>query len=67
LKSALEQADSRSETSNFAGWWYYNAGALESALGNRQQAEAKFRQAFLLPDRMLGYHSTRLARAEMAR
>jgi tetratricopeptide (TPR) repeat protein len=65
LKSALEQADSHSETSSFAGWWYYNAGALEAALGNQQQAEAKFRQALLLPDRMLAYHSTRLARVEM--
>ncbi|MGH9495412.1 MAG: tetratricopeptide repeat protein, partial [Candidatus Sulfotelmatobacter sp.] len=65
LSSALEQADSRSETSSFAGWWYYNAGALEAAMGNQQQAEAKFRQALLLPDRMLAYHNTRLARLGM--
>ncbi len=64
LNSALEESNSRSETSSFAGWWYYNAGALESALGNRQEAEAKFRRALLLPNRMLAYHCTRLARGE---
>jgi tetratricopeptide (TPR) repeat protein len=64
LKSALIQSDGRSESSSFAGWWYYTAGALEAALGHQQQAEAKFRQALLLPDHMLAYHFTRMARAE---
>jgi tetratricopeptide (TPR) repeat protein len=66
LKSALQQAVSRSETSSFAGWWYYNAGTLETALGNREQAEKDFRLALLLPDRMLAYHSTRLTRGDGA-
>ncbi len=62
LSAALAEADSRSETSSFAGWWYYSAGALESALGNRNEAETKFKKALLLPDRMLAYHLTRMAR-----
>jgi tetratricopeptide (TPR) repeat protein len=63
LSAALAQAESRSETSSFAGSWYYAAGALEGALGNHKEAEARFRQALLLPDRMLAYHFTRLARS----
>jgi hypothetical protein len=30
-------------------------------LGQQQQANAMFRKVFLLPDRMLAYHLTRLA------
>jgi tetratricopeptide (TPR) repeat protein len=66
LRSALLQAESRSETSAYPSWWDYTAGALQSALGNRQQADQSFRKALLLPDRMLAYHFTRLARSEAA-
>jgi tetratricopeptide (TPR) repeat protein len=66
LRSASEQAQSRTETSSFAGWWYYSAGALDKALGRRREADAKFQKALLLPDRMLAYHFARLARADAA-
>jgi len=66
LRSALLQAESRSETSAYPSWWDYTAGALQLALGNRQQAEQSFRKALLLPDRMLAYHFTRLARSAAA-
>jgi tetratricopeptide (TPR) repeat protein len=61
LAYALEQAKSRSETSAFPSWWMYTAGVLESDLGRKQEANLRFREALLLPDRMLAYHSTRLA------
>jgi lipoprotein NlpI len=65
LRSALAESDRRTGTSSFAGWWYYTAGALEAALGNSKQADTKFQKALLLPDRVLSYHSTRLAKAEL--
>jgi hypothetical protein len=62
--AALMQAESRSETSAYPSWWDYTAGALQAALGKKQEAEQSFRKALLLPDRMLAYHMTRLARSE---
>jgi len=64
LQAALAQAKSRSETSSFTSWWDYTAGALAAALGSQQEADQRFQKALLLPDRMLAYHFTRLARAE---
>jgi len=64
LRSAMAEADRRATTSSFAGWWYYTAGVLNAALGNRKEADMKFQKALLLPDRMLSYHCTRLIRAE---
>jgi len=65
LRSALAESDRRTATSSFAGWWYCTAAALDAALGNRKDADMKFQKAFLLPDRMLSYHSARLARADL--
>ena len=67
LRSAGAEASNRTETSSFAGWWYYTAGTLEMAAGNKEEAQINFRKALLLPDRMLSYHLTRLAMAEAAR
>jgi tetratricopeptide (TPR) repeat protein len=64
LQTALAQAKSRSDTSSYTSWWDYTAGALASALGSRQEADQRFQKALLLPDRMLAYHFTRIARAE---
>jgi tetratricopeptide (TPR) repeat protein len=64
LQSALLQAKSRRDTSSYTSWWDYSAGLLAGALGNRQEADQEFQRALLLPDRMLAYHFTRLARAE---
>ena len=66
LQSALAQAQSRSDTSSYASWWEYTAGALAAALGSTREAEQRFQRALLLPDRMLAYHFTRLARAGAA-
>jgi tetratricopeptide (TPR) repeat protein len=64
LQSALAQAKIRSDTSSYSSWWDYTAGALAGALGSRQEADQRFQKALLLPDRMLAYHFTRMARAE---
>jgi len=64
LQSALDQAESRSETSAYPGWWLYTAGSLQRELGREQDADLNFRKALLLPDRMLSYHFTRLARSQ---
>ncbi|MBI3475404.1 MAG: DUF5107 domain-containing protein [Acidobacteria bacterium] len=64
LQSALRQVTNRSENSSYPGWWDYSAGALAAALGQKQEADLQFQKALLLPDRMLSYHLTRLARIE---
>ncbi len=57
LEAALEQSTAISDSS----WWVYNSAMLNRALGHEQQAEQLFRQAFLLPDRLLSYHLAREA------
>jgi len=59
LESALEKSMAISDSS----WWIYNSAMLNRALGREPQAQQLFRQAFLLPDRLLSYH---LAREAMA-
>ena len=66
LQASLEEAANRSETSSFTSWWDYSAGALAAALGREQEADRWFQKALLLPDRMLAYHLTRLARFQTA-
>ncbi|HZR66727.1 MAG TPA: DUF5107 domain-containing protein [Terriglobales bacterium] len=63
LDSALQQANSASESSSFAGWWVYTAGMIQRALGHEKEAQESFRKALLLPDRLLSYHLTREALA----
>jgi len=67
LQKALEDAVERTETSAYPSWWMYTAGMLERDLGKKQEANAKFRRALLLPDRMLAYHLTRLAQLDTSR
>ncbi len=66
LQTALVSAKSRIDTSSYTSWWDYTAGALAGALGDQQEADQRFQKALLLPDRMLAYHFTRMARAEVA-
>ena len=63
LQNSFEQAANRSETSAYPSWWMYTAGALAEDLGRTEEANIRFRKALLLPDRMLAYHFTRLARS----
>src|SRR6266576_368276 len=67
LRSSYDAAASRSDTSGYPSWWMYVAGSLAGDLGREQEANLRFRQALLLPDRMLAYHSTRLAKSEATR
>jgi hypothetical protein len=67
LQKALADADGRTETSAYPSWWMYTAGMLERDLGKDQEANARFRKALLLPDRMLAYHMTRLAQLDTNR
>ncbi len=66
LQSALTQAENHSQSSSYPSWWDYTAGALEATLGRQKEADLRFQKALLLPDRMLAYHCTRLARAHTA-
>jgi tetratricopeptide (TPR) repeat protein len=60
LQRVVDHAKDPGENSS-TGWWLYNVGMLESALGHTQQAESEFRQALLSPDSLMTYHLTRLA------
>ncbi|MGH9505111.1 MAG: DUF5107 domain-containing protein [Terriglobales bacterium] len=64
LQSSLDEAAHRSQTSAYPSWWMYTAGSLDKELGKEQEADLRFRKALLLPDRMLAYHFTRLAKSE---
>jgi tetratricopeptide (TPR) repeat protein len=61
LQTSFDQAASRSETSAFPSYWNYAAGSLAQELGKSDEVSMRFRNALLLPDRMLAYHFTRLA------
>jgi len=61
LQAALAEAENLTETSAFTSFWVYVSATLNNALGQKQEADAAFRKVFLLPDRMLAYHLTRLA------
>ncbi|HEX4919507.1 MAG TPA: hypothetical protein VFV92_02060, partial [Candidatus Bathyarchaeia archaeon] len=60
LQSILEKVKNSGDSSP-SGWWLYNAGMLDSALGNTELADKEFRQALLSPDSLMTYHLTRLA------
>jgi hypothetical protein len=64
LQTSLEQAENRSDTSGYPSWWEYTAASLAKELGRPAEADIRFRKALLLPDRMLAYHLTRLAKSE---
>jgi tetratricopeptide (TPR) repeat protein len=61
LQASFDQAASRSDTSAFPSYWNYTAGSLAKELGKGDEVSVRFRNALLLPDRMLAYHFTRLA------
>ncbi|PYX15633.1 MAG: hypothetical protein DMG87_18145, partial [Acidobacteria bacterium] len=64
LESALKQAEETSGTNDLSAWSFYNMGSLQQALGRTAEADATLQKVFLLPDHMLVYHLTRLARAQ---
>jgi tetratricopeptide (TPR) repeat protein len=63
LQSALAQAELNLESSSNTISWLYASALLEQALGQTQAAREKFDRVFLLPDRMLVYHLSRLRQA----
>ena len=65
LQASLEQAENRGSTSSYPSWWEYTAASLAKELGQTAEADARFRKALLLPDQMLAYHLTRLAKTEV--
>jgi len=64
LQDVLERAKSSGDLSSPSGWWLYNTALLDAVLGNSQQADKEFREALLLPDRLMTYHLTRLAMSD---
>ena len=60
LEGILENSRNNSGASPSSSW-LYSVGTLHRALNNQEQARNEFRQALLLPDRLMAYHLTRLA------
>jgi tetratricopeptide (TPR) repeat protein len=58
LTGFLEPSNNDGERSS---WWLYNRAMLNRSVGNDQEAQKDFREAFLAPDRLMAYHLTRLA------
>jgi Flp pilus assembly protein TadD len=65
LEASFDQAATRSGTSAYPSWWMYTAGSLAEILGKTQEADVRFRNALLLPDRMLAYHFTRIVKSDV--
>ena len=63
IQNALTHSRARAQAGTSSSLSLYIAGALESAAGDKQAADAKFQEGLLLPDRLLAYHMIRLARA----
>jgi len=63
LRNILEQAKKSGESDSHRGSWLYNAGMLDAATGDAQQADKEYREAFLSADTSMTYHLTRLAMA----
>jgi tetratricopeptide (TPR) repeat protein len=61
LAAALAEAELRSRTSSFKGWWVYSIGILQMALGREAPAKSTLREALLLPQSLMSYHLARLA------
>lgn len=65
LETALAQAELNLESGSNTVWWLYTAAMLEQALGRAEAARARFKQVFLLPDRMLVYHLSRVGQVSV--
>jgi len=61
LQEVLKNVKTSSATDSPTGLWLYNAGMLDAAAGNAQEAGREFREALLSPDTHMTYHLTRLA------
>lgn len=64
LEASLANAERRTNTSSYTGWWWYNIGTIEDALHHKEQANAAFRRSILLPDSLMSHHLSRAAMEE---
>ncbi|HEV2399818.1 MAG TPA: DUF5107 domain-containing protein [Candidatus Sulfotelmatobacter sp.] len=61
LETVVDRLKKSGGSDSPSGWWLYNAGLLNAAAGNTQEAEREFHEALLSPDSLMSYHLTRLA------
>jgi tetratricopeptide (TPR) repeat protein len=64
LQASLSDAERFTDTSSLTGWWWYNIGTIQAALGHKDQAREAFNKALLLPDSMMSHHLSRAAMAD---
>jgi len=65
LQDSLDAAERMKDVNGSNGWWWYNLGALQSALDQKDSARESFRKALLLPDRMMSHHLARVAMIDL--
>jgi tetratricopeptide (TPR) repeat protein len=65
LQASLTTAQRVKDSSSFTGWWWYNIGIMQDALGHKEQAREAFKNALLLPDSMMSHHLSRAAITEL--
>jgi hypothetical protein len=63
MQVSLASAQRVKDTSSFTGWWWYNIGTIQAALGHKDLAGEAFNNALLLPDSMMSHHLSRIAMA----
>jgi tetratricopeptide (TPR) repeat protein len=63
MQASLASAQRVKDTSSFTGWWWYNIGTIQAALGHKDLASQAFNNALLLPDSMMSHHLSRVAMA----
>ncbi|HKU28720.1 MAG TPA: DUF5107 domain-containing protein, partial [Candidatus Sulfotelmatobacter sp.] len=61
LQSSLDHLRNSTDARSPGGWWYYNSGLLDQALGNDANAQRELQQVFMQPDQSMLYHLARLA------
>ncbi|MBS1822323.1 MAG: DUF5107 domain-containing protein [Acidobacteria bacterium] len=61
LEAAIVNAERRTITSKFTGWWWYNLGTLYAAQHQESEAREAFNKVLLLPDSLMSHHLSRRA------
>jgi tetratricopeptide (TPR) repeat protein len=64
LQASLSDAERFTDTSSLTGWWWYNLGIIQVALGHKDKAREAFNKSLLLPDSMMSHHLSRAAMAD---
>ena len=66
LQAGIAHAEKASRSGSSQALWYYIAGTLRIAIGEKVQGQTELREVFLFPDSRMSYHLSRLSLADAA-